>query len=111
MLMEPNTAVNMREEARFLKYAFRAQHADPSTRDEIAKERGARWSSLNELPGWWPATNSPPDFMHAAYLGESNFCISRLATPQHESPLHRRVLLCACQHLHKLHLQLPLLRI
>ena len=70
MLIYLIAAVKMREEARFLKYAFRARHADPSTRDEIAKERGARWSALNDLPGWGPATNSPPDFMHAAYLGE-----------------------------------------
>ena len=66
-----HSAVELQDEQRYLKYAFRARNADNATRDEIAKERGVRWSTLNELAGWWPASNSPPDFMHAAYLGES----------------------------------------
>lgn len=66
-----------RDEQRFLKYAFRARDADPVTREEIAEERGIRWSALDILPGWSPVSDTPPDFMHAAYLGE-NACTHAL---------------------------------
>ncbi|KAI1792694.1 hypothetical protein LXA43DRAFT_1130213 [Ganoderma leucocontextum] len=60
-----------REDGRYLKYAFRARDADEATRTEIAERRGVRWSVLNLLPDWFPARDGPPDFMHAAYLGEA----------------------------------------
>lgn len=61
-----------REEERFLKYAFRARYANAETREEIADERGVRWSSLDLLPGWLPVTSTPTEFMHAAFLGAFN---------------------------------------
>ena len=61
--------VKLRKEERLLKWAFRARDATPSEREEIAEEHGVRWSVLNELAEWWPSSCSPPDMMHAAYLG------------------------------------------
>ncbi|KAL7279486.1 hypothetical protein ACG7TL_007329 [Trametes sanguinea] len=58
-----------RDENRFLKYAYRARDADAATREEIAEERGVRWSALNVLPDWMPVMNTPTEFMHAAFLG------------------------------------------
>ena len=58
-----------RDDEHFLKYAFRARNEDQETRDEIAEEQGIRWSVLDMLPNWKPAWSTPPDFMHAAYLG------------------------------------------
>ncbi|KAI0740484.1 hypothetical protein C8Q76DRAFT_607829, partial [Earliella scabrosa] len=67
--------LKLREEGRYLKYAFRARSADPATRKELADERGVRWSALDDLPDWWPASDAPPDFMHAAYLGETKHVV------------------------------------
>ncbi|KAH9855660.1 hypothetical protein C2E23DRAFT_693171, partial [Lenzites betulinus] len=64
-----------RDDGRYLKYAFRAQHEDIATREEIAERRGIRWSVLNLLPDWKPARDGPPDFMHAAYLGEAKHVV------------------------------------
>ncbi|KAL7279548.1 hypothetical protein ACG7TL_005946 [Trametes sanguinea] len=64
-------AYQYREDNRYLKYAFRARYEDQATREEIADRRGIRWSILNILPDWLPARDSPPDFMHAGYLGEA----------------------------------------
>lgn len=64
-------AYKYRDDGRYLKYAFKARYADDATREEIAERRGIRWSALNLLPDWLPARDSPPDFMHAAYLGMS----------------------------------------
>ncbi|KAH9834853.1 uncharacterized protein C8Q71DRAFT_710648 [Rhodofomes roseus] len=58
----------LRDDWRFLKYAFRARISDSEARDEIAEKRGIRWSILDALPGWMPAQNSPPEPMHANYL-------------------------------------------
>ncbi len=60
-----------RSEGRYLKYAFRARFKDQASREEISDRRGIRWSILNLLPGWFPASNGPPDKMHASYLGMS----------------------------------------
>ncbi|KAI0691885.1 hypothetical protein C8T65DRAFT_538235, partial [Cerioporus squamosus] len=67
-----------RSEGRYLKYAFRARFKDQASREEIANRRGIRWSILNLLPGWWPASNGPPDKMHAAYLGEAKHVMQNL---------------------------------
>ncbi|KAI0819258.1 hypothetical protein BC628DRAFT_1333482, partial [Trametes gibbosa] len=64
-----------RSDERYLKYAFKARHADAATRTEITERRGIRWSILNVLPDWMPARDSPPDFMHAAYLGEAKHVV------------------------------------
>ncbi|KAI0372088.1 hypothetical protein BV20DRAFT_1034933 [Pilatotrama ljubarskyi] len=67
--------LSYRDKARFLKYAFRARDADADVREEIAEERGVRWSSLNVLPGWLPVTNTPTEFMHAGFLGEAKHVV------------------------------------
>ncbi|KAI9063735.1 hypothetical protein FKP32DRAFT_1571273 [Trametes sanguinea] len=69
-----------RDENRFLKYAYRARHADAATREEIAEERGVRWSALNALPEWMPVTNTPTEFMHAAFLGEAKHVVQGILT-------------------------------
>ncbi|OSD04070.1 hypothetical protein PYCCODRAFT_1444205 [Trametes coccinea BRFM310] len=58
-----------RDENRFLKYAYRTHNADAATREEIAEERGVRWSAPHALLEWMPVTNTPTEFMHAAFLG------------------------------------------
>lgn len=63
------TAFTYRKDERYLKYAFRAQNKDQASRQEISERRGIRWSVLNLLPDWFPVRDSPPDFMHGAYLG------------------------------------------
>ncbi|KAH9850227.1 hypothetical protein C2E23DRAFT_861486 [Lenzites betulinus] len=60
---------------RYLKYAFRARYKDQETRDVISERRGVRWSALNLLPDWFPSRDGPPDFMHAAYLGEAKHVV------------------------------------
>lgn len=60
----------MRNDWRFLKYAFRARDLDLDRREEIAERRGIRWSVMNELPDWLPGRDSPVEFMHAIFLGE-----------------------------------------
>ncbi|KAI9065736.1 hypothetical protein FKP32DRAFT_1610486 [Trametes sanguinea] len=67
---DPST-YQYRDDNRYLKYAFRARYEDQATREEIAERRGIRWSILDVLPDWLPARDSPPDFMHAGYLGEA----------------------------------------
>lgn len=66
-------AFKYREDGRYLKYAFRARNEDEAGREEISEHRGIRWSALNLLPDWLPSRDSPPDFMHAAYLGDVTF--------------------------------------
>jgi len=61
----------MRDDWRFLKYAFKARIATNDEQEQIANERGIRWSALDSLPGWLPGWDSPTDFMHAIFLGES----------------------------------------
>ncbi|OSD03378.1 hypothetical protein PYCCODRAFT_1365629 [Trametes coccinea BRFM310] len=72
--------VELREEERFLKYAFRARDADPCTREEIAEERGIRWSALNLLPEWYPVSSTPTEFMHGAFLGEAKHLVQGILT-------------------------------
>ncbi|TFY50862.1 hypothetical protein EVJ58_g10857 [Rhodofomes roseus] len=60
--------LRMRDDWRFLKYAYKARDADEELREEIAERRGVRWSVLDLLPGWMPARSSPPEFMHASFL-------------------------------------------
>jgi len=57
-----------RKDWRYIKYAYRSRSADPKAADEIAAKRGVRWSVLNELPNWFPSSNSVIDFMHCVYL-------------------------------------------
>lgn len=61
-----------------MKYAFRARNADPLERNEIADKRGARWSALNELPGWMPARDSRLEFMHATFLGLTKHVVQEI---------------------------------
>ncbi|OBZ75252.1 hypothetical protein A0H81_04647 [Grifola frondosa] len=60
----------LREDWRFIKYAFLSRRADEYDHQEIHEKRGVLWSALDVLPDWLPARDSPTDFMHAAYLGE-----------------------------------------
>ncbi|OJT11593.1 hypothetical protein TRAPUB_11902 [Trametes pubescens] len=64
-----------REDARYIKYAFRARAKDAAEREKISERRGIRWSALDLLPDWFPSRDGPPDFMHAAYLGEAKHVI------------------------------------
>ncbi|KAH9932537.1 uncharacterized protein B0H18DRAFT_1083280 [Fomitopsis serialis] len=62
------TCFRMRDDWRYIKYAYKARDADADLREEIAERRGVRWSVLDALPGWMPARSSPPEFMHATFL-------------------------------------------
>ncbi len=64
------TEFHLRDDWRYLKYAFMSQRAGPELREQIADKKGVRWSSLNSLPGWLPAQCSPLEFMHATFLGK-----------------------------------------
>ena len=55
----------------FLKYAFKACTVTNDKQEQIANECGIRWSALDSLPGWLPGQDSPTDFMHAIFPGES----------------------------------------
>ena len=63
-------AFRLREDGRFLKYAFASRHADAADREEIAQKRGVRWSALDILPDWMPGRDAVVEFMHAGYLGK-----------------------------------------
>ena len=61
----------MRDDWRFLQYAFRAKDLTSLEREEIAEKHGIWWSQLNVLPEWMPGTSSPLEFMHSTFLGAS----------------------------------------
>ncbi|OBZ73172.1 hypothetical protein A0H81_06975 [Grifola frondosa] len=65
----------LREDWRYIKYAFLSRHANEYDHQEIRERRGVIWSALNILPDWLPSRDSPTDFMHAAYLGETKHVI------------------------------------
>ena len=60
----------MRDERRFLKYAYWWRDASTEEREKIETDRGVSWSTLTSLPGWMPTRDSPIDFMHAVFLGK-----------------------------------------
>ena len=62
----------MRDDRRFLKYAYRWKDANPEEREKIETDRGVSWSTFAALPGWLPARDSPIDFMHAVFLGREH---------------------------------------
>ncbi|KAJ3016517.1 hypothetical protein NUW54_g789 [Trametes sanguinea] len=64
-----------RDDWRFLKYAHLWHDADEDDHVEIVNKRGVEWSLLDDLPDWLPGRDSPPNFMHAAYLGEAKHVI------------------------------------
>ena len=68
-----HTGFKYRNDWRFLKYAFIWRDADIDDQAEIYEKRGVQWSFLDALPDWLPGRDSPPDFMHGAYLGEQRF--------------------------------------
>ncbi|KAI0733353.1 hypothetical protein C8Q72DRAFT_636139 [Fomitopsis betulina] len=67
-----------RNDWRFLKYAFIWRDADIDDQAEIYEKRGVQWSFLDALPDWLPGRDSPPDFMHGAYLGEAKHVIQNI---------------------------------
>ncbi|EIW56103.1 uncharacterized protein TRAVEDRAFT_39125 [Trametes versicolor FP-101664 SS1] len=67
-----------RNDWRFLKYAYLWRDADPDDQAEIFEKRGVQWSLFNWLPDWLPGRDSPPDFMHGAYLGETKHVIQSI---------------------------------
>ncbi|PCH36567.1 hypothetical protein WOLCODRAFT_20614 [Wolfiporia cocos MD-104 SS10] len=52
-------------------YGFIARNANNEAHEEIAERRGVCWSILTALPDWHPARDTPPDFMHGCFLGET----------------------------------------
>lgn len=68
----------MRDDRRFLKYAYRWKDGSPEERDDIETQRGVSWSTFDALPGWMPARDSPVDFMHAVFLGQSSRSLHNL---------------------------------
>ncbi|CDO73032.1 hypothetical protein BN946_scf185007.g86 [Trametes cinnabarina] len=64
-----------RDDWRFIKYAFLSRVADEDERAEILEKRGVQWLVLDSLADWLPGRDSPPDFMHAAYLGEAKHVV------------------------------------
>lgn len=61
-------AFELRDPWRYVKYAYRARYASHEVREEIAAQRGVRWSTLNELPGFLPSRDSLLDYMHMIFL-------------------------------------------
>ncbi|KAH9854262.1 hypothetical protein C2E23DRAFT_726504, partial [Lenzites betulinus] len=89
--------LTLRDDWRFIKYAFLAQNADEEDQAEILDKRGVQWSILDALPDWLPGRDSPPDFMHAAYLGETKHVIQNILhkggmftqRSRHDKPLEK----------------------
>lgn len=90
--INPLAVFRLRKDWRYLKYAFRARHADPDEREELAEKKGVRWSALDALPAWLPARNSPLEFMHATFLGLtlSHFRLYTLTVYRRGSSCHAR---------------------
>ena len=64
------TGFTMRDDHRFLKYAYRWRDAGAEERQKIEIERGVSWTTFDALPGWIAARDHPIDFMHAVFLGQ-----------------------------------------
>lgn len=47
-----------------------ARDAEPARKELIFNRKGVRFSSLDEIAGWYFAFSSPPDPMHAVVLGK-----------------------------------------
>ena len=58
----------LRDDWRYLKYAFRARDAEPNLAEDIFRQRGVRWSSFNLIPGWLPSATAVVEFMHCIFL-------------------------------------------
>ncbi|KAH9942644.1 hypothetical protein B0H21DRAFT_696303 [Amylocystis lapponica] len=52
-----------------LKHAYRAKDAGPRRENTILRDYGVRWSIMNILSGWLPASKTVLDFMHNIFLG------------------------------------------
>jgi hypothetical protein len=61
-------AFKLRDDWRYIKYAYRARDADPNVTEEIFVRRGIQWFPLTLLPGWLPSSSSLIDFMHCIFL-------------------------------------------
>lgn len=63
----------LRNDWRYLKYAFLHARASAESNTELAQEifdrKGIQFSPLYKLPGFMPSASAPPDYMHGMYLG------------------------------------------
>ncbi|KAJ7236617.1 hypothetical protein C8J57DRAFT_1439267 [Mycena rebaudengoi] len=57
-----------RDDKRHLKYAFRVRDTSPEIAEDIFRNRGIRWSIMNELANWFPAASSSIEPMHCIFL-------------------------------------------
>lgn len=67
-LMCLSLGFKLREDWRYIKYAFRAKDKNSKISDEIFAKRGIRWTPISGLAGWLPSNSSPIDFMHCVFL-------------------------------------------
>ncbi|KAH9921364.1 hypothetical protein B0H21DRAFT_701660 [Amylocystis lapponica] len=58
-----------KDDYKMLKHAYRAKDVGPRRENAILRDHGVRWSIMNILAGWLPASNTVLDFMHNIFLG------------------------------------------
>ena len=57
-----------------LKHAFSSKDVSERREEAILRDYGMRWSIMNVLPGWLPASQTVLDFMHNMFLGTCLIC-------------------------------------
>ncbi len=66
-----------KDDYELLRHAFRSRDAPIHHQNQILKDYGIRWSTVNLLPNWTPVKKTALDFMHAVqdkYLCASSLC-------------------------------------
>ncbi|EIW77947.1 hypothetical protein CONPUDRAFT_61597 [Coniophora puteana RWD-64-598 SS2] len=58
-----------KDDYELLRQALYSKDAPPARQDQILDDHGARFVTLDLIPGWLPKTKTVLDFMHCVYLG------------------------------------------
>lgn len=58
-----------KDDYELLRHAFRSRDAPVWRQNQILKDYGIQWSTINLLPDWLPVKKTALDFMHAVFLG------------------------------------------
>ncbi|KAH9940309.1 hypothetical protein B0H21DRAFT_697685, partial [Amylocystis lapponica] len=58
-----------KDDYEMLKHAYRAKDVGPRRENAILRDHGVRWTIMNILAGWLPASKTVLDFMHNIFLG------------------------------------------
>ncbi|KAK0429946.1 hypothetical protein EV421DRAFT_1669536, partial [Armillaria borealis] len=76
MLLDVNKAesyadnsAERKDDYKLLQHAFRSCDAPIQCQNQILKDYGIWWSTVNLLPDWLPVKKTALDFMHAVFLG------------------------------------------